>query len=174
MGSGIGGVESDGVVGVVPGVVIRIRRDRRGRVVGEGDAGRGRLDVLVDRVVFGLGADGVLDVVRQSCGSEGVAPGAGAGRGVEDFGGRVEATAVPVLVVAQALDRDADAGEPGGVRVRVVGAAGEAAGPAARVVEAAAGREADRAGRRRRVVAEGDAVGGRLGGRGDGTVFGLR
>src|SRR2546430_97585 len=171
MGSGIGGVESDGVVGVVPGVVIRIRRDRRGRVVGEGDAGRGRLDVLVDRVVFGLRADGVLGVVAQGAGGEGVAPRAGTGRRVEDLGGRVEAAAVPVLVVAQALDRDADAGEPGGVRVRVVGAAGEAAGPAARVVEGAAGREADRAGRWRRVVGEGEAGGGGLDVLGDRSVL---
>src|SRR3989442_1308245 len=76
---------------------------RRG-VVGEGGAGGGGLDVLVDRVVLGLRADGVLAVVAQGAGGQCVAPGAGAGRGVEDLGGRVEAAAVPVLVVAQALD----------------------------------------------------------------------
>src|SRR6476469_2987978 len=161
---------------VVPVGVGVVGRRRRGRVVGEGHAGRRALDVLVDRVVLGLRPNGVLDIVRECAGGQGVAPGAGAGRGVENLGARAEAAGavVPVLVVAKALDRDAYAGEARGVRVRVVGAAGDAAGPAARVVEGAVGREADRAGRRGCVVGEGDASRRRLRVGIDGAVLGLR
>src|SRR6478752_3412322 len=181
VGSRVAGVAGDAAgpaARVVEGAVGR-EADRAGRwrgVVGEGHAGRRALDVLVDRVVLGLRPNGVLDIVREGAGGQGVAPGAGAGRGVENLGARAEAAGavVPVLVVAKALDRDAYAGEARGVRVRVVGAAGDAAGPAARVVEGAVGREADRAGRRGRVGGEGDASRRRLRVGIDGAVLGLR
>src|SRR2546428_10015598 len=87
---------------------------------------------LFRSAVLGLRADRVLDVVAQGAGGQGVAPGAGAARGVEDLGRRAEGAApvFPPLVVAHPLDPSACANQTGGVRVRVAGAAADAAGPA--------------------------------------------
>src|SRR5207253_1660616 len=117
------------------------RAGRRRGVVGEGRVGGSRLDVA--GVVSRLGADGVLNVVRQSGGGQSERPRAGAGGGVEDLADRAEVRPVPVEVRAEVLDADPDTREPGGADAWIIRGARQRASPTGAVVEGVVGRKRD-------------------------------